>query len=476
MDGEKKNAVVLSILISLFLSGSVCFSSRLQHEQTFFPTSLPKPQTLSSWPTQLDYDPETVSGSNSNILSMDLLPAYILYSSASSDDLTAESLFNLRLQRDSLRVEALSAAANGSFSSHLLSGLQFGSGEYFARLGVGTPPTNVYMILDTGSDVVWLQCSPCKKCYNQSDPIFSPNNSTSFTSVNCGDRRCQQLDNYRCGGQGKTCLYNITYGDGSFASGKLSTETLTFGRTNVSNVALGCGDDNEGLFAGAAGLLGLGRGELSFPIQIRDRFPRIFSYCVADRYNSSSSKRSSILFGDSAVSRNTTFTPMLTNSVSYMSTFYYVGLEGISVGGDRVQISESVFKLQANGDGGVLIDSGTSVTRLATPAYNATRDAFRKASSNLTLLSPKRDSLFDTCFDFSGTTTVTVPTVDLHFTNLNVSLPASNYLVPVDNAGTYCFAFAAEEGLSIIGNIQQQGFRVVYDLDAELVGFASDSC
>ncbi|KAL6575628.1 hypothetical protein OROHE_001005 [Orobanche hederae] len=476
MDGEKKNAVVLSILISLFLSGSVCFSSHLQHEQTFFPTSLPKPQTLSSWPTQLDYDPETVSGSNSNILSMDLLPAYILYSSASSDDLTAESLFNLRLQRDSLRVEALSAAANGSFSSHLVSGLQFGSGEYFARLGVGTPPTNVYMILDTGSDVVWLQCSPCKKCFNQSDPIFSPNNSTSFTSVDCGDRRCQKLDNYRCGGQGKTCLYNETYGDGSFASGKLSTETLTFGRTKLSNVALGCGDDNEGHFAGAAGLLGLGRGELSFPNQIPDRFTRKFSYCLKDLFSSSSSsKRSSILFGDSAVSRNTTFTPMVTNSVSYMSTFYYVGLEGISVGGDRVQISESVFKLQANGSGGVLIDSGTSVTRLATPAYNATRDAFRKASSNLTLLS-EGVSLFDTCFDFSGMTAVTVPTVDLHFTNLNVSLPFSNFLVPVYIAGTYCFAFAAEEGFSIIGNIQQQGFRVAYDLEAERVGFAPDSC
>ncbi|KAL6495583.1 hypothetical protein OROGR_030146 [Orobanche gracilis] len=198
MDAEKKNAVVLSILISLFLSSSVCFSSRL-HEQTFFPTSMPNPQTLPSWPTQLDYDSETLPGSDSYILSLDLLPAYFLYSSASSDELTAESLFNLRLQRDSQRVEALSARAH-AFSSHLISGIPFGMGEYFARLGVGTPPTSVYRMLDTGSDVVWIQCSPCKNCYNQSDPIFSPSNSKSFRSVNCGDRRCQQLDYSGCGG------------------------------------------------------------------------------------------------------------------------------------------------------------------------------------------------------------------------------------------------------------------------------------
>ncbi|KAL6495582.1 Aspartyl protease protein 2 [Orobanche gracilis] len=176
-----------------------------------------------------------------------------------------------------------------------------------------------------------------------------------------------------------------------------------------------------------------------------------------------------------AVSQNATFTPMLTNSNPELSTFYYIGLEGISVGGHRVQIQESVLELQANGSGGVLIDSGTAVTRLAKPVYKATRNAFRNASSNLKLLS-KGISLFDTCFDLSGMTTVSVPTVKLHFTNLDVSLPANNYLIPVDDAGTFCFAFAAAEDFSIIGNIQQQGFRVVYDLEAELVGFAPDSC
>ena len=46
-----------------------------------------------------------------------------------------------------------------------LSSLAQGSGEYFAWVGVGTPPTPALLVLDTGSDVVWLQGAPCRRCY-----------------------------------------------------------------------------------------------------------------------------------------------------------------------------------------------------------------------------------------------------------------------------------------------------------------------
>jgi hypothetical protein len=247
---------------------------------------------------------------------------------------------------------------------------------------------------------------------------------------------------------------------------------MTFRKTRVKNIAFGCGHDNEGLFVGAAGLLGLGRGKLSFPSQAGRRFGNKFSYCLVDR--SASSKPSSIVFGDSAVSKTAVFTPMLANSK--LNTFYYVGLNGVSVGGTRVPgITASLFKLDTAGNGGVIIDSGTSVTRLTRPAYIALRDAFRTGAKDL-----KRApdfSLFDTCFDLSGKSEVKVPTVVMHFTGADVSLPASNYLIPVDSDGTFCFAFAGTmSGLSIIGNIQQQSFRVVYDLAGQRVGFAPRGC
>lgn len=86
-------------------------------------------------------------------------------------------------------------------------------------------------------------------------------------------------------------------------------------------------------------------------------------------------------------------------------------------------------------------------------------------------------AIFDTCYNLSGIKEVKVPTMIMHFRGADVSLPAANQLIPTDSAGTFCFAFAATKGgLSIIGNIQQQGFRVFYDLAGSRVGFSPGGC
>ncbi|XP_052194759.1 aspartyl protease family protein 2-like [Diospyros lotus] len=464
------------LLLPFFFLLILCFSAdsglavSLEYE-TLVLGSLPLPQRHPlSW-TTTDSESELDSGSGTATLSLQLHHR----DSLSSFNATPESLFGLRLQNDAARANSLMAAVRrnrtSGFSSSVISGLGQGSGEYFTRIGVGTPPKFFYMVLDTGSDVVWMQCRPCKKCYPQTGPIFDPTKSASFSAVPCGSPLCRRLDSRGCSRR-RVCLYQVSYGDGSFTVGEFATETLTFRTSRVKNVALGCGHDNEGLFVGAAGLLGLGRGRLSFPVQTGRRFGRKFSYCLGDRL--ASSRPSSIIFGQSAVSRTAVFTPLVTNQK--LDTFYYVGLTGISVGGIRVRgITASLFKLDNAGNGGVIIDSGTSVTRLTQPAYVALRDAFRAGTTRL-----KRApdfSLFDTCFDLSGKTVVKVPTVSLHFVGANLALPASNYLIPVDSKGTFCFAFAGTmSGLSIIGNIQQQGIRVVYDLAGSRVGFSPRGC
>lgn len=472
---------------SIFLAISVT-STSLQYQQLVL-HSLPKTQLQSlSWDTQA-LNAQLLSGDGSdpdpdNTLSVQL--HHVDLASPSSFNATPHALFKLRLRRDAVRAKAISelAAANVTvgrragrphagardFSSSVISGLSQGSGEYFTRIGVGTPPKFAYMVLDTGSDVVWIQCSPCKKCYTQSDPVFDPTKSSSFVGIPCGSPLCRRLDSASC--NRKKCLYQVSYGDGSFTVGDFSTETMTFRRTRVNNVALGCGHDNEGLFVGAAGLLGLGRGRLSFPTQAGRRFGRKFSYCLVDR--SASSRPSYLVFGESSVSRTAVFTPLVNNPK--LDTFYYVELTGISVGGTRVPAATpELFKLDAEGNGGVIVDSGTSVTRLTRPGYIAVRDAFRLGAKDLK--TAPNFSLFDTCFDLSGKTQVKVPTMVLHFTGADVPLPASNYMIPVNSEGRYCFGFAStNNGLSIIGNIQQQGFRVVFDLAGSRLGFAPRGC
>ncbi|XP_027188429.1 aspartyl protease family protein 2 [Cicer arietinum] len=472
MEENKKTLLFLFLAISFTLSTTTTTHTFQFQTQTLSINSLPNAPTL---PSPESEELLSIPESDPQPLSLQLH-----HVDALSNNKTPQQLFHLRLQRDAARVESftLAAALNQShrsgsgFSSSIVSGLSQGSGEYFTRIGVGTPAKYVFMVLDTGSDVVWLQCAPCRKCYSQQDPIFDPTKSRTFAGIPCGAPLCRRLDSSGCNNKNKVCQYQVSYGDGSFTFGDFSTETLTFRKTRVTRVAFGCGHDNEGLFVGADGLLGLGRGRLSFPVQTGRRFNQKFSYCLVDR--SASAKPSSIVFGDSAVSRTARFTPLLKNPK--LDTFYYLELLGISVGGAPVRgVSASLFKLDPAGNGGVIIDSGTSVTRLTRPAYIALRDAFRVGASHL-----KRApefSLFDTCFDLSGLTEVKVPTVVLHFRDSDVSLPATNYLIPVDNSGSFCFAFAGTmSGLSIIGNIQQQGFRVVYDLAGSRVGFAPRGC
>uniref|UniRef100_A0A0D6R379 Peptidase A1 domain-containing protein n=1 Tax=Araucaria cunninghamii TaxID=56994 RepID=A0A0D6R379_ARACU len=418
-----------------------------------------------------------------------------------SGNRTVKEALKERLERDAKRVESINArvematmglnasamkpiSLNSSqffsseivgqkgFSSSIISGLSQGSGEYFTRLGVGTPARYTYMVLDTGSDIIWLQCLPCTRCYQQTDRLFNPSTSSSYRKVMCGAPLCRRLDISGCRSN-RYCQYQVSYGDGSFTVGDYSRETLTFRGSLLPNVALGCGHDNEGLFVGAAGLLGLGRGPLSLPSQAARRFGNKFSYCLVDR--EAQGTASSLIFGPAAAPRGAVFTPMVRNPK--LDTFYYVELVGISVGGVRLtSIPASLFRLDESGNGGVIIDSGTSVTRLVQSAYVTMRDAFRAGTRKLK--SAGEFSLFDTCYDLSGLSTVKVPTVVFHFQNgADVSLPANNYLIPVDSSGIFCFAFAGNTGgLSIIGNIQQQGFRVVFDGQTNRVGFAAGSC
>ncbi|KAJ6737317.1 ASPARTYL PROTEASES [Salix viminalis] len=90
--------------------------------------------------------------------------------------------------------------------------------------------------------------------------------------------------------------------------------------------------------------------------------------------------------------------PLIRNPHS--PSYYYVGLSGLGVGGMRVPISEDMFQLTELGNGGVVMDTGTAVTRFPTVAYEAFRDAFIGQTGNLPRASGI--SIFDTCYNLFG--------------------------------------------------------------------------
>lgn len=386
-----------------------------------------------------------------------------------------------RMRRDTDRVAAILRRISGKtvpsgskyevddFGSDVVSGMDQGSGEYFVRIGVGSPPRDQYMVIDSGSDMVWFQCQPCKLCYKQSDPVFDPAKSGSYTGVSCGSSVCDRIENSGCHSGG--CRYEVMYGDGSYTKGTLALETLTFGRTVIRNVAMGCGHRNRGMFVGAAGLLGIGGGSMSFVGQLTGQTGGAFGYCLVSRGTDSTG---SLVFGREALPVGASWVPLVRNPRA--PSFYYVGLKGLGVGGVRIALPDDVFDLTETGDGGVVMDTGTAVTRLPTAAYAAFRDGFKSQTANLPRASGV--SIFDTCYDLSGFVSVRVPTVSFYFTEGPVlTLPARNFLMPVDDSGTYCFAFAASPtGLSIIGNIQQEGIQVSFDGANGFVGFGPNVC
>ncbi|CAA0827203.1 Eukaryotic aspartyl protease family protein [Striga hermonthica] len=439
MDSRRPKPVFLSIFLAFFFPISISFSTPDLNSQYLTPEA-------------------------DTILSLDLIHRDHIRTPYPNP--TRQSLLRHRLHRDHRRAQALSAP--------MLSGFPLGIGEYFVRMAVGTPQKHFYMVADTGSDLVWLQCLPCEYCYNQSDALFDPTRSSSFSPVHCASELCRQLDymSDNCTAR-DTCRYQISYGDGSFSTGELSTETVWFGRKKkVPHVALGCGHDNKGLFFAAAGLLGLGPGNLSFPSQARTNF----SYCLTDILFEQPNRTSWIRFGSPSAT-NAQFTPLKDNLKFIQTPYYYVGLEGILVGGKNVGgIHKSVFKMHSNGSGGTIVDSGTTVSRLPGPAYRALRDAFVAKSG----LKPSSNfSLLDTCFKLSRKAYLKVPTVALRFEGGAImELPRINYLLPVDPNGTHCFTFAAADpgSVSIIGNIQQQGFEFWFDSAGKRLGFAPNRC
>ena len=135
--------------------------------------------------------------------------------------------------------EAVSSGDSSKFGSSLPS-YQFpesaGNGEFIVPIELGTPPQKASIIIDTGSDLTWLQCQPCTSCFAQTDPVFDPSKSSTYKRLSCSTARCRDLLGQTC--SSSTCSYGYAYGDGSMTQGYFSTETTTAALTTGGKSAV----------------------------------------------------------------------------------------------------------------------------------------------------------------------------------------------------------------------------------------------
>ncbi|KAL0423833.1 UNVERIFIED_CONTAM: Aspartic proteinase nepenthesin-1 [Sesamum radiatum] len=373
----------------------------------------------------------------------------------SGGNFTKFELLQRAMKRSRKRMERLYAMALAASDASIDAPVRAGNGEYLMDLSIGTPPMSYSAILDTGSDLIWTQCKPCKQCFNQPTPIFDPRPSLIFL-------------------HGGSCEYLYTYGDYSSTQGFMATETFTFGKVSVPKVGFGCGLDNEGGgFDQGGGLMGLGRGPLSLISQLgRTKF----SYCLT---SIDSTKTSTLLVGSQA-SLNTSnqmdsnkTTPLIKNPSS--PSFYYLSLEGITIGDTRLPIKKSAFALNQDGSGGMIIDSGTTITYLEQSAFDLVKEEFTKQMQ--IPVDKSGQTGLELCFSVpSNSQSIEVPKFIFHFEGgADLDLPGENYII-ADQSGVACLAMGSSLGMSIFGNYQQQNTLVVHDLVKETIAFVRTQC
>ncbi|KAM3196241.1 hypothetical protein ACQJBY_072097 [Aegilops geniculata] len=332
----------------------------------------------------------------------------------------------------------------------------------------GKPGVRQTVVIDTSSDITWVQCLPCPvpQCHLQKDPLYDPADSSTYAPIPCASRACKELGSSYgngCSGSGQ-CNYAVNYGDGRATTGTYITDTLTLSdnTTSVNGFRFGCSHADRGPFGDrTAGVLALGGGPQSLRAQAAPTYGDAFSYCIP-----LPSSVGFLSLGGPPVGLLPRFvlTPLIKNPRA--PTFYIVRLEAITVSGKRLGVPPAAFAA------GAVMDSNAIITQLPAVAYAALRAAFRSFMGAYPRAAPVLN--LDTCYDFTRSPKVTLPKVSLVF--------AGGATVPLDAASIMlggCLAFAAIPGngsLGFIGNIQQQNYEVLYDVGGGSVGFRRGAC
>ena len=354
---------------------------------------------------------------------------------------------------------------------------------------IGTPPTNVLAIADTGSDLTWVQCKPCQQCYKENGPIFDKEKSSSYKSEPCDSRNCNALSTTErgCDEDKKVCKYRYSYGDRSFTRGDVATETISIGSASGSPVSFpgtvfGCGYNNGGNFdETGSGIIGLGGGNLSLISQLGSSISNRFSYCL--------SHKSSTMNGTSVINLGTSSIPSGASIVSNVvstplvdkepQTYYYLTLEAISVGNTKIPYTSSMYYPNDDGvssaatKGNIIIDSGTTLTLLESGFYDRFGAAVEESVTGAKRVSDPQ-GLLSHCFK-SGSAEIGLPEITVHFSGADVRLSALNAFVKMSE-DMVCLSMIPTNEVAIYGNFAQMDFLVGYDLESRRVSFQRMDC
>ncbi|XP_030475779.1 probable aspartic proteinase GIP2 [Syzygium oleosum] len=374
--------------------------------------------------------------------------------------------------------------------------------QYTTQIKQRTPLVPIKLTIDVGGIFQWVDCE-------------SGYVSSSYRPVSCDSQICMASGSGACvtecyspprpGCNNNACshLPNNPFSNSS-GGGEMAYDTAviqsTDGKTGskavaVPRVVFTCGSAwmLEGLSAGALGIAGLGRSEVSLPVQFASAFniPKKFAICLS----SSSSSNGVIFFGDSPyeflpnveVSKSLMYTPLILNpgstAGSYFegnpSTDYFINLTSIKINGKAVPLNPTFLNI-TDGNGGTKISTVNPYTVMETSIFEAFTKVFRQEAKSLTEVSSVKP--FKYCFSTNNTpyTRVgpAVPIIDLvmHSSSVYWRIFGANSMVQVKE-DVICLGFV--DGGSnprtsiVIGGYQLEDNLVQIDLEKARLGFCS---
>ncbi|KAK3416063.1 hypothetical protein EUGRSUZ_H01628 [Eucalyptus grandis] len=302
------------------------------------------------------------------------------------------------------------------------------TGLYFAKIGIGTPSKDYYVQVDTGSDILWVNCVGCDNCPRKSDlgiklSLYDPKSSSTGDLVMCDEGFCTSTYNGRLQGcrPNLQCLYNVVYGDGSSTTGYFVkdyvqldqvTGNLQTSSTNGS-VIFGCGDKQSGELGSSSealdGILGFGQANSSMLSQLA----------------------SSDVFD----------------------------------GGDAK---------------GTIIDSGTTLAYLPNEVYKQLMNAIMAKQPGLKLHTVEDQF---SCFQFAESVDDKFPVVKFHFAgSLTLTVYPHDYLFQI-REDAWCFGWMnsgvqSKDGkdMTLLGDLVLSNKLVLYDLETQTIGWTEYNC
>jgi hypothetical protein len=349
-------------------------------------------------------------------------------------------------------------------------------GEFFATVGLGTPPQYVQLQVDTGSTDLIVYGAGCGSQCGNPKHFYDESQSSTTNQITCedDDYYCNQDD---CNDDPEgPCDWNDQYGDGSSINGHLDEDVFTIGSlTTQSRVSIGVIDTvdapNGFEATGVDGIWGFAYQALS-----GWQGDSVFSHIVGDTgmYDSFSLclyENNGILELGTDYSKDNRFvwTPI------QQDQWYTVYIYDIKLGNNSIGIS--AWDLNWNG---VIVDSGTTLLIVSTQIMTAIQNEITSLCAKTPLVGvcnvPSNQTLFDgLCYPMTAAQVNQFPTLSIKFETAGyLSILPQDYLwqgagIP----GTYCMGIQAMDGglPVIIGDVFMQRYHVVFDQYEDRVGF-----